>query len=204
MREILTAGGSAFLIPTALFALVLYVIRGLFGLHGRRSQSRKEFLELWDATRAQDDLWLEVAVRHLFGTYLPAYVIRLALRQPDKAQSLLDLSELWPLFRFNPESRTVNWWNKRHNTLAKRRIGRIVLVAGYFGCALLAFFTAVVAVKLGPTALLGWACGVCAVLFGVFAFICLFREDTIKVASLVGREWIDRVNQSSDTLYASK
>lgn len=204
MREILAVGGSAFLIPVVLFVLLLYVIRGLFGLHGRRSQNRKEFLELWDTSRARDDLWLEVAVRHLFGTYLPAHVIRLALQQPDKAQSLLDLSELWPLLRFNPESRTVTWQNKRHSALAKRRLGLIAPVVGYYVCAVLAFLAAIVAFGSPPTTVVGWLCGVCAVLFGVIALICLFREDTIKVASLVGHIWIDRVNQSADGSHADK
>jgi hypothetical protein len=94
VKEIIAAGGSNLLIPAVLFVLMLYVTRGLSGLHGRRSQNRKEFLELWDSTRSQDDLWLEVVVRHLFGSYLPARIIRLALAQPDKAQSLLDLGEL--------------------------------------------------------------------------------------------------------------
>ncbi len=132
VKEIIAAGGSALLIPAVLFVLVLYVIRGLSGLHGRRSQNRKEFLDLWDSTRSQDDLWLEVVVRHLFGSYLPARVIRLALAQPDKAQSLLDLAELWPLFRFDPASQTVSWLHKRHDTLKRLKAGRTMLLGGRF------------------------------------------------------------------------
>lgn len=41
MKEILEAGGAAFLMPAVLFAIVLYLSRGLFGLYGRRSQNRK-------------------------------------------------------------------------------------------------------------------------------------------------------------------
>lgn len=197
MKEILTIGGAGYLIPAVLFVLVLYVTRGLFGLHGRRSQHRKEFLELWDSTRSQDDLWLEVAVRHLCGAYLPAHVIRLALAQPDKSQSLFDLAELWPLFRFNAESQTVNWQNQRHSSLAKRRAGRATLLAGYFACALIAVLAALVASKSGAGTFVGWAYSAFAVVSGFVAFICLMREDTIKIAASVGDDWVARINQSS-------
>lgn len=195
MKELIEAGGSGFLIPAVLFGLVLYSIRGLFGLHGRRSQHRKEFLELWDASRSQDDLWLEVAVRHLFGTYLPARVIRLALAQPDKSQALLDLSELWPLFRFDPDSQTVSWLHSRHDTTAKRKNGRILLLIGYFFCAILAALSALVAFRSGPATFSGWTYGVFAVIVGFSSFVCLMREDTIKIAATVGDYWLIRVNQ---------
>jgi len=194
MTEILAAGGSAYLIPAVLFILVLYGIRGLFGLHGRRSQHRKDFLELWNAERAQDDLWLEVVVRHLCGTYLPAHVIRLAFKQPDRTQSLFDLAELWPLFRFDADSKTVSWLHRRHNTLAKRRLGRLVLLTGYFVCALIAILAALVAAKSGPGTLAGWVYGVLAVITGFLALISLMREDTIKTAATVGDYWLVRIN----------
>lgn len=196
VKEIIAAGGSALLIPAVLFVLVLYVIRGLFGLHGRRSQNRKEFLDLWDSTRSQDDLWLEVVVRHLFGSYLPARVIRLALAQPDKAQSLLDLAELWPLFRFDPASQSVSWLHKRHETLKRRKVGRTVLLCGYFASALIAVLSIFVAFQYGPASFSGWVYGICALVFGSLALIILMREDTIKIAATVGEDWLERINRS--------
>lgn len=106
--------GAGFLIPVVLFALILYAVRGLFGLHGRRGQHRSEFLERWDATRVDDDFWLEVTIRQLYGTHLPAHVIRSALAHPHTSQALLDLSELWDLFDYDPETGTVAWKHKRH------------------------------------------------------------------------------------------
>lgn len=197
IKEIVEAGGSGYLIPAVLSVLVLYAIRGVFGLQGRRSQHRKEFLEMWDSSRTQDDLWLEVAVRHLFGTYLPARVIRLALAQPDTSQGLLDLTELWPLFRFDPDSQTVRWMHRRHLTQKQRQKGRYVLLAGYFGCALMAALFALVAFQSGPSAASGWVSGICAVALGFLAFICLAREDTIKVAATVGDDWLARINRST-------
>ena len=40
IKDVLGAGGPGLLIPVVLFGLVLYAARGLFGLHGRRNQSR--------------------------------------------------------------------------------------------------------------------------------------------------------------------
>ncbi len=121
MKELVDIGGIGFIIPAVLGLVVFHIARGLFGMHGRRHQSRKEFLELWDETRAGHDLWLETIVRHLIGTYLPAHVIRLALACPDKAQSLFDLSELWPLLRYDREARTVTWLHPRHRAAEKRK-----------------------------------------------------------------------------------
>lgn len=115
IEDLVSAGGPGLIIPAVMFILVLYGARGFFGWHGRRSQNRKEFLDLWTSERISDDLWLEVTVRHLFGTYLPAHVIRTALRHPSSAQALLDLSALWPLLHYDADSRTVRWRSERGN-----------------------------------------------------------------------------------------
>ena len=194
LENIIAAGGANYLIPAVLFVVVLYVMRGLFHLHGRRSQSRKDFLDLWDATRSQDDLWLEVAVRHLFGTYLPARVIRLALARPDKSRALLDLTELWPLLHFDPELQTVRWLHRRHESNWTRTFARRALFCGYFALALLSMYLATVAIGLGHNSFGGWVYGVCAIVAGTCALACPAREDALKTAASVGGEWIARIN----------
>ncbi|EGD18123.1 hypothetical protein XGA_3286, partial [Xanthomonas hortorum ATCC 19865] len=42
-KDMIAAGGPGLLIPIVLFALIIYATRGLFDLHGRRSQHRREF-----------------------------------------------------------------------------------------------------------------------------------------------------------------
>lgn len=196
MKELVEIGGVGFIIPAVLSVVMLYAIRGLFGMHGRRSQSRKEFLELWDEKRARDDLWLETSIRHLIGTYLPAHVIRLALSCPDKAQSLFDLSDLWPLLCYDRKTRTVTWLHARHRHPGKRRQGRFLLYLGYFACATSAFLVANAAANSGPRTFSGWVFGILAILLGVIAIFILMREETIKVANAVGDEWIHRINAS--------
>lgn len=197
VQEVIAAGGSRLLIPAVLFVLVLYSIRGLSGLHKRRSQNRKEFLDLWDSTRSQDDLWLEVVIRHLFGTYLPARIIRLAFAQPNKAQSLLDLAELWPLFQFDPTLQTASWLHKRHATSKKRSVGRAFLLVSYVVSALVAALSALIAFQNGPGSFLGWLYGLCALIFGLASVLCLMREDTIKTAATVGENWLERINRAA-------
>ncbi len=196
MKEILDAGGAAYLMPAVLFTVVLYLSRGLFGWHGRRSQNRKEFLELWDPVRSQDDLWLEAVVRHWLGTYLPAHVIRLAMAQPDKSQSLIELSGLWPLLRYDRNARTVSWLGRRHNAHVKRNAKRILFIAGYFLNMSISLAAAYAASQYGPNTLSGWVYGVFGVLALFLALICILEDDVVKAADLVGDAWIDRINRS--------
>jgi hypothetical protein len=197
VKEILEAGGAGFLLPAVLFVLVLYAIRGVFGLHVRRGQNRREFLELWDRSRCEDDLWLEVSVRHLFGTYLPARVIRLALEQPDRSRALLDLAEIWDLLVFSPEDQTVRWNRTLQSWVARSRWGRALCFAAYFVCASAAVMAGVFAAHWGHTSFAGWVYGVCAVVVGFLAIICLTHEETVKTAAHAGKRWVPLINRTA-------
>ncbi len=194
MREILEIGGAGFLIPTVLFLLVLYGIKGLYGLIGHRSQHRKEFLDLWDPGRAQDDLWLEVIVRHHFGTTLPAGIIRLALAQPDKSQSLFELCELWPLLRYDRETQTVAWHHRWHGNEKTRRLERRITVMLFPVLALAALWYAMSVSTQGPSSVMGWLYAFGGLAFAAWALIALARHDTLTVATDVGDQWIHRIN----------
>lgn len=197
MTDLIKAGGPGFILPTVLFVLLLFASRGLFSLHGRRSQHRKDVLELWGDARTQDDFWLEVAVRHWLGTYLPGHVIRLALAQPDKAQSLVDLSALWDLLKYDTETRTVSWKRAHHRIVTRIRTERLVMVTAYFVCALSAVGSGWLAARLGSGNLGGWAYGVLCLLLGVLALGCLWRDDMLKVAARCGARWVMQINDSS-------
>lgn len=195
MKELIAAGGTGFIIPAVLFALLLYAARGLFSLHGRRSQHRKDLLDMWSEPRSQDDFWLEVAVRHWLGTYMPAHVIRLGLEQPDKTQSLLDLSELWPLLVYDSRKGTVRWARARHCDPAKVRLERLAVMAAYFVCAFAAIGCGRLAAQLGTTTFSGWFYGALALLLPGLAIICLMREDTLQVVARCGDRWVLCINQ---------
>ncbi|TDK21061.1 hypothetical protein E2F46_15285 [Luteimonas aestuarii] len=200
LKDLVDAGGSGLLVPAVLFVLVLYVIRGAFSLHGRKSQHRKEFLDLWDADRIGDDLWLEVTVRHLFGVYLPAHVIRLALSHPSSSQALLDLSELWPLLRYDASSRTVQWRSKRHRSLSSKKLARYVPLVWYFAFAILGVMSALIAYHSDQNALLRWTYSVLSIVLFGCAMTHVAKDDAIKLAAESGDVWIYRINAEAVVL----
>lgn len=194
IKDIVDAGGPGLLIPALLFLLVLYAARGIFGLHGRKGQHRKEFLELWDPAQVNDDLWLEVAIRHQFGTYPPAHVIRTILRYPATSQGLLDVSELWPLLRYDASTQTVRWRSARHEKLGDSKVARFAPFLWYFILASLAGVAVIIAYHAEQSMLIRWTYSVLAVILVGAAFIQLMRDDAIKVAAESGNWWIQRIN----------
>lgn len=197
LDKILEMGGQGFFIPAVLSVLVLYATRGLFGLHGRRSQHRKDFLELWDSARSQDDFWLEVVVKHLIGVYLPAHVIRLALAQPNRSDALFELAELWPLWRYRPDSEKVEWLNRHHQVISKRKAIRKMILIAYFACAGIAVSAAVAASYFGHGTFSGWLYGAFAVIMAVAAIGCVLRDETMRIAVEIGDDWVERINRSA-------
>lgn len=169
--------------------------RGLFGLHGRRSQHRREFLDQWDPARIDDDLWLEVAIRHLWGTSLPAHVIRTAMKYPHSSQGLADLSELWELFEYDPCTRTVRWRKLRSRSGAARKLARHWPFIRYmvFACiGMGATDWAPMANGLGQ-----WVFSVFAMIMGVGAVLSLCHSDVEKTATCVSERWISLINMDA-------
>ncbi|UHQ23829.1 hypothetical protein LVB77_03710 [Lysobacter sp. 5GHs7-4] len=197
MTELLGTGGTSFLITVALLLLVLYAAKGINSLHNRKNQNRKEFLQMWDQSRIQDDLWLELTVRHLFGAYLPVRVIHLALAQPNKSEALRQLSELWNLFDYNPETEMVRWRNKRHATIARRRAVWRMMLAIYFIGASVAVASAVAAAHFGPGTFEGWVFGIFAIVSASVAFGNVWLEEGFRISVDRGDSWIDRINRAA-------
>lgn len=197
LEEVIKAGGGSYLIFGVVFALVLYAIRGLFGLQTRWGQHRREFLELWADGRPRDALWMQVAVRHLYGARLPAPVIQLALTRPDSLQALYELSEIWDLLEYDGSARKVHWRHARHSTLKRRQYLRATLSVAYMACALFALFCAYVSANSGPHTLAGWVYGFCAAVTGILAYLCLHKEDGLAMSARVGDAWVSRINRAA-------
>lgn len=193
-KDMIAAGGPGLLIPIVLFALIIYATRGLFDLHGRRSQHRREFLEHWDPKRADDNLWLEVTVRHLYGQPLPAHVIRTALSHPYCSQALMDLSEIWEFYQYDSDTQTVSWAHTRHKRAVRRWLNHRWSLARYFLLACLAMAATYVAAN--ASGLSQWLYAVAAAVLGICAFINLWHCDAEKTAANVGEIWIKRINDS--------
>ena len=199
MKELVEAGGVGYLIPAVLAAFVFYFLRGFFSMYVHKSVARREFLELWERSRSEDDVWLEVAVRHWIGTYLPAHVIRLALAQPDKTQSLFELAELWSFLLYHRATRTVRWRSPRFNALECSKLGRWLWGLVYLVLIFSAMVFGMVAYQMTEINGTRWIYSGSALLFLFFALAALAREDSGKVIASNGEEWIARINAAASS-----
>lgn len=200
-NDLISAGGPGLLIPVVLFALLLYAIRGLFGLHGRRSQHRREFLEHWDPKRIDDDLWLEVTIRHLYGTHLPAHVIRTAFAHPHTSQALLDLSTLWDFFDYDPDSSVVTWKHQWHRNTQTRGLLSHWPTLRYFLFAVLGAIAVAAATHAGG--FIQWVFSILALIMIAAALLSLWHGEAWKAAATVGGAWIKRINAASESHLAT-
>jgi hypothetical protein len=194
IEQLLSVGGQQLLLPVLIALSGLYAARGLFGLHGRMGQRRRDFIELWSSERAKDDLWLQVVVRHLFGCYLPAPVIRKVMGWPDAAACLLAIAEIWPMLTFDIETRAVRWKRPRH--AAARRIGfeRWLMLASYGVLATAAFAAAWISFR-GPTpSLTGVTYAIAALALATVSLVLLMRGDILEVAYKRGPDLLARLN----------
>jgi hypothetical protein len=187
IEELLQASGGALLVPLAVLLATTAVAKGLFSLHRSRSQNRKEFLELWRGEQP-DDLWTEIAVRHLVGEYLPASIIRQLRASPQAGRALGEIAESWPLLEMDDETGDVRWLKSRYASPTKRKGWRRGFNAGYFvlfGVGLFVGYLLFVTSK--PFPALYWIYPIAGILLGLS---CLHHADRLKTADRAVPRWL--------------
>jgi hypothetical protein len=187
IQELLDASNDKLLVPLAVVAVLTTLAKGLFSLHRSRSQKRKEFLELWRAD-PPDDLWTEVAIRHLIGEYLPASIIRMLCTSPQAGRALGEIAESWPLLEMDDETGDVRWLKPRYASPATRRRWRRGFNVGYFvlfGAGLFVGYLLFVTSK--PFPMLYWVYPITGMLLGL---ICLHHADRLKTADRAVPRWL--------------
>ena len=101
--------GLALIVPMAAGALAILK----WGISRQDAQfaKRKEFLQNWKDPEALDDLSIEVLVRQLTGTYLPAMLVRrvCSRKGSEITRTLMSLAKIWPLVDWHSESGTASW-----------------------------------------------------------------------------------------------
>ena len=187
-------------IVAVLVAAAAYGISLFKDLHRTKGQHRADFLGLWKGSDKMDDLSLEVAVRHLCGTYLPASLIRRICRTDHCADGILEVAQLWPLWRYDPHDRRIEWKDPSYASHGKLVFLRWWYVAGYFVFAIGAIFFLMLAISTDSKSLLAWASGLIALMFPVIAFGSLGRSEILKLASKIGARWLDRLNDADAIL----
>ena len=191
IEKLLEASNGKLLIPMLCALVGAVLVKGIFNLHRSKSADRRDFLDLWMRNEGRDDIWLEVSVRHLFGTYLPASIIRSLMQGPQAARALLEVSEFWELLEINDETLELNWKKKSHATSNGRRNWRYALNALYFvamGSALVFIFMAIGG-DFKTTLVLSW--WVYGIFLAGFAMRCVHFADQLKTATTGGPRWLD-------------
>lgn len=194
IRELIEVGGRPLLIPLVLAAAGMYLINWLLGLERRRSERRREFLELWPKRPADDALWAEVALRHLTGEYLPQPLVAIALTLPDKASTLLDLASIWDHLQMTEAEPPQLMWKRRLYESARwRRWVKHGFHVGYFVFAGIAGLLLMSAMR-GSAVASQWVWGVNAALFALMAFLSLASAHQLQRASTLAPRYIARFN----------
>jgi len=186
--ELLKEGGGQWIVPLAIVAAGFMLVKGVFGLSRSRSQDRKDFLDLWAKSDKADDLWLQVAVRHLFGSVLPPALIRRFLSHPQGARALGDLAYAWPFLDMDEATGELRWRSERHYSARIRIWERRGLIAVYMVTALAMFGFAWLAVLIGKT-FLGCALWVLALEAGFFAARALLKAGRLEDANETVPRW---------------
>lgn len=131
LDRLLDLTGSGAILPIALLVAAGWAIPGFFAFSRSRSQNRRDFLELWRDNPTPDDLWLEAMVRHVFGEWLPASLIRSLLKSPQAGRALLEVGSAWQWLEFNDESLEISWKARRYSSSRNRTLLIALKYLGY-------------------------------------------------------------------------
>jgi hypothetical protein len=188
IEQLIKEYGSSLVFPLATAMVLPYMAKGIFGLQRSRSQDRKDFLDLWTKREKADDLWLQVAVRHAFGEYLPAAMLRQVLSQPQGGRALVEISEVWPLIDLDNASGQLYWRKSSHFLEIRRKREQRISLALYFLLAALSIMGAWLV--LSGYAASGWVEWTYILACLMAAGHCLVRQDRLKTAETAVPRWL--------------
>ena len=187
--------GGPFVVPLALLGVVAWSVKHLFDLAASRRQHRRDFMDAWDPAKCNDDMRLEVLVRHLVGEFIPAPVIRAAIEVGYPSQTLLDLAAIWSELRFDPDTgelvvKSVHLASKR-----VRAALRLIWAIAYVACAVATWQLAKWASSLGSAEPLAWLAWFGAASLAIMALASLGKGDSVKKLAETGLPTVARLNR---------
>ena len=194
LEGILSLLGKPFVLPASFLLIGAWALNKMIALHDSKRRNRVEFLERWQPIDSMDDVRLEVTVRHLVGTYLPADIIRTMYRTPFPTQALLDLATIWPLVEFDPMTRMLGWKKSGYGDVKGRRLYRVILLFCYIAFALVAFVFLYSAVESDPSKPSAWISGINTVMLFGFATGCIARFDMLGDVGKGGNKLVSIFN----------
>lgn len=190
IEKLLALADGRLVIPLIVVVAGVAMVRGAFTLSRSRSQDRRDFLDLFRTHDAQSDLWMTVAIRHVFGAYLPAALIRQLMSGPQPGRALLEVGATWDFFEMNDETGVLTWRRESLRSVETRKILIRVLVGLYVvlgSVSLWLAYSCLTGVFEGRTLWVAWV----YVVLGAFsAFGCLSYGDNLKGADKAARRWL--------------
>jgi hypothetical protein len=190
IEKLLEMADGRLLIPLVVAAVGVAMAKGAFSLFRSRSQDRRDFLDLFRDHEAQSDLWMTVAVRHVFGAYLPASLIRQLMSSPQPGRALLEVGGAWDFIDMDDETGELTWRRKLFRAPRRRRVVVWTLNVAYFVLAATSLWLAYLCLtgQLDGRAL--WIAWVYAILCGAGAFAALAYGDSLNDASKAAERWL--------------
>lgn len=190
IEKLLDFGNGKFLIPLVVVMTGITLAKGAFSLVRSRSQDRRDFLDLFRSHDAQSDLWISVAVRHVFGAYLPSSLIRQLMSSPQPGRALFEVANAWDFLEMNDETGELSWRRKRLRSPRVRKVVVRIMFGLYFVSGSLSLYLAYLCWigRLGSQN--SWIAWVYVAIFGLGAFVALFYGDTLKDADKAARRWL--------------
>lgn len=183
--------GQHWLIPLTAAVLLPILVKAVFSLQRSRSQDRKDFLDLWTKRELADDLWLQVAIRHMYGQYLPVPVLRHLISQPQAGRALSDVSEVWPLIDWDEATSQLYWREPRHSDQKARIFDYRFSLVGYFAAAAVSMMGAWLVLS-GYTDS-GWVeWSYLTVGWGMTLYL-LARQERLKTAEAAVPRWLGKM-----------
>ena len=189
-EKLLSFEGGKLLIPLIVVAVGVALAKGVFTVARSRSQDRKEFLDLFRDHEAQSDLWMTVAVRHVFGAYLPASLIRQLMSAPQPGRALLEIGRAWDFIDMNDETGELFWRRKIFRAARARKVAVVVLGVVYFVLVSAALFLAYICVTGNVDGKALWIAWTYAILSGLGALGALAYGDNLKDANKAVGRWL--------------
>lgn len=188
--KLIELGDGRLLIPLVIVVTGAAFAKGVFTLFRSRSQDRRDFLDLFRGHGAQSDLWVTVAVRHVFGAYLPTSLIRQLMSSPQPGRALLEVASAWSFIDMDDETNELSWRIKAFRSARLRKLCIAVLALLYFVLAFVSLSLVYVCLSgdvEGKVLRIGWTY---AVLTGVGAFAALSYGDNLKDAHVAVSRWL--------------
>ena len=188
--KLMQMGDGRLLIPLIVVAVAVVLVKGGFSLARSRSVDRRDFLELFQKDQGENDLWLSVAIRHLYGAHLPTSLIRQLMSAPQPGRALLEVANSWELLDMDDETGSLHWRRKLFSSAKARRNIIWLMYTFYFGLAATSLVLGYRAITRDLEGLNLWVTWAYSILCAFGAFASLVYGDTLKDASKAAQRWL--------------